>query len=261
MNNDKLLDFHKFGKKHYSQNKEDGIIEEIFNRIGFTNKLGLEMCCGSGCQCNLTNLIINEKLDRVLYIDKNTKQIIKGKLWWQRKIEKYPNIKIPKYIDTYIKKDTINSILKDNDMIGEMDILSLDMDGIDYWILIELLKVINPRLIVLEFHDIPGPNLNITVPFKEPFSGWNKWKKGGPNWSGASLGAFKKLLTNYDLVGTENKGFNAFFIRKDVNKLHKAFEPFTNEELYMVWAVRTIINQQKLKDRWDYVKHLPWQEV
>ena len=185
----------------------------------------------------------------------------KGKIWWRKKLKSNPNIIVPKYINTYIKRATINKILERNDMVDSIDILSLDMDGIDYWILKELLKVISPRVIVLEFQDIMGPNLNITVPFKEPFSGWNKWKKGGPNWSGASLGAFKKLLKNYNLIGVEKKGFNAFFIRKDVNRKYRAFAPLTNKDLKFIWDVRPIDKQIKLKERWNYVKHLPWVKV
>ena len=258
---EKIKNFQSFAYKKYSQNKEDGLLDEIFNRVGFKNRKGLEMCCGSGAQCNLTNLIIDGKLENTLYIDKNTKEIEKGELWWDQKQVNYPNISRPKYLDTYIKKDTINKLLKQNNMTGELDIFSLDMDGIDYWILKEVMKVINPRVIVLEFQDIIGPNYSLTVPFKEPFSGWNKYKMGGPNWSGASLKAFKNYLSGYDLVGIEPKGFNAFFIRKDVNLKAKAFFPIDNSEMPLLWKYRNNEKNLKLVNRWKHVKELDWQEV
>ena len=45
---------------------------------------------------------------------------------------------------------------------------------------------------ILEFEDIIGPTKILTVPYKDKFSGWNKWAKGGPNYSCASLLAFTK---------------------------------------------------------------------
>jgi len=254
----KIKSFQQYAKKVMSQNKEDGLIEYIFNTINWTNRKGVEICSGNGIQCNLAYFVRDHKM-KGLFFDKNEKLIQKGKEYWKNKSNK------PKYVQGYVFKKEVCETIKKNKMNGDIDLLSLDMDGIDYWILKDLLKeskCINPRVIVLEFQDIIGPNKAITVPYQKIFSGWNKWAKGGPNYSGASLLAFTKLLKNYNLVGVENKGFNAFYVRKDVQKKYKKELPTINPSEYnMLWKNLPAIRRKKLKDRWNIVKHLDWVSV
>ena len=192
-------------------------------------------------------------------LSKNEKLIAKGKEYWKDKSNK------PKYVQGYVFKKEVCETIKKNKMNGDIDLLSLDMDGIDYWILKDLLKeskCINPRVIVLEFQDIIGPDKAITVPYQKIFSGWNKWAKGGPNYSGASLLAFTKLLKNYNLVGVENRGFNAFYVRKDVQKKYnKELPTIKPSEYNMLWKNLPAVRKKKLKDRWNIVKHLDWVSV
>lgn len=254
----KIQLFQKHAKKIMSQNKEDGLIEYIFDTIKWTNKKGIEICSGNGIQCNLAYFVRDHKLN-ALFFDKNKNLIEKGKEYWKNKSNK------PKYIEGYVYKKEVCETIKKNKMNGNIDILSLDMDGIDYWILKDLLKdskCINPRVIVLEFQDIIGPYKSLTVPYKDVFSGWNKWAKGGPNYSGASLLAFTKLLKNYNLVGVENKGFNAFYVRKDIQKKHKKELPLIKPSEYkMLWNNLSIDRRKKLKNRWNIVKHLDWVSI
>ena len=233
---------HKYGFKKTSQNKEDGILQYIFDNIKFTNKKGLEICCGSGIQCNLTNLIHNNNID-CLYFDKNEKLYQKGLIYW----DKFDHN--PLYIQDYLTLEKLKNHIYNYGFNGDIDILSLDIDGIDYWFMKSLKEYINPRVIVLEFQDIIPSDLSITVPYKEKFSGWNKWAKGGPNYSGCSLKLFIKLLDNYNFIGTENKGFNAFFIRKDIE---------TNIDTI---TDINIERNDKLKNRWNIVKDLDWDHI
>ena len=67
------------------------------------------------------------------------------------------------------------------------------------------------------------------------------------------------MLKNYNLVGTEDKGFNAFYIRKDVHKSVARKIPKIKENEYtMLWKNLPKDRQQKLKERWNLVKHLEW---
>ena len=111
----------KYGFKKTSQNKEDGILDHIFSEIGFTNKKGIELCCGSGIQCNLTNLIHNYKLD-CLYFDKNDKLMEKGLEYWSSKDHS------PLYINDYITIKCLEEYIKSYDFHGQIDIFSLDME-------------------------------------------------------------------------------------------------------------------------------------
>ena len=254
----KIQAFQKHAKKVLSQNKEDGLLEWIFDCIGWTNRKGVEICCGDGIQCNLSYFVRDHKLNG-LFFDKNEKLIKKGQQYWSSKSNK------PKYVQGYVFKKEIGETIKKHNMGGQIDVFSLDMDGVDYWILKDLLKdtkAINPRVIVVEFQDIIGPNKALTVPYQKVFSGWNKWAKGGPNWSGASLLAFSKLLNKYNLVGVENKGFNAFFIRKDVHKkVKKELPTIKPSEYKMLWDNLPEKRRKKLNQRWNLVKNLGWVRV
>jgi hypothetical protein len=244
MNNLKQFQDHAYKKT--SQNKEDGLLNYIYNDIGGSNKKGIEVCCGSGIQCNLTNLIHTHKLD-CLFFDKSDKLMEKGLSYWDKFNHQ------PHYINDYLTLDKLKEHIANFGFDGNIDILSLDIDGLDYWFMKSLKEYISPRIIVLEFQDIIPIDLSMTVPYKEKFSGWNKWAKGGPNWSGASLKSFVELLDKYNFVGTEPKGFNAFFIRKDI----KTSIPVI-DDLNCTWEIRDKEKQDKLKQRWEIVKGLPW---
>ena len=84
---------------------------------------------------------------------------------------------------------------------------------------------------------------------------WNKWAKGGPNYSGASLKAFVNLLDNYDLVGVEEKGFNAFFIRKDID--HK----IPTQSISNCFNYRKKERVDKLQKRFEIIKDLDWIKI
>ena len=244
-----LKQFHDKAYKKTSQNKEDGLIQYIVNDVGLTNNKGLEICCGSGIQCNLTNLIHTHRID-CLYFDKNTKMIDKGMNYWN----KYDHS--PVYIKDELTIHNLKNHIQQWGFDGPIDILSLDIDGLDYWFMKSIITYCSPRIIVLEFQDTIPIDLSIAVPYKERFSGWNKWAKGGPNYSCASIKAFIKLLSNYRFVGTEPKGFNAFFIREDIQS-----EIPTITDLNELWNSKTEIKQYSLLSRWNLVKHLEWNNI
>ena len=251
----KIKKFQQYSKKYMSQNKEAGLIKYIFDTIGWSNRKGIEIACGNGITCNLSYFVRDHDM-KALFFEKNAKLLQKGREYWKDKENK------PKFIEGFIYKNTVCDTIKENGFDGNIDILSLDIDGLDFWIMHNLInecEIINPRVIVLEFEDIIGPTKILTVPYKDKFSGWNKWAKGGPNYSCASLLAFTKLLKNYNLVGTENKGFNAFYIRNDVHEKISHIIPKINENEYdSLWKNLPEERQKKLKERWDMVKHLDW---
>ena len=109
----------------------------------------------------------------------------------------------------------VNALLRDHGFQGDIDLLSLDLDGVDYWIW-DAIEAVTPRVVVVEYQDMLGPDRACTVPYADDFSCENFPKTGGmPNFAGASLGAFVKLgrRKGYRLVGVNRYGFNAFFVR------------------------------------------------
>jgi hypothetical protein len=73
-----LLD--NVGFKAYSQFEEDGILLYIFSLIGFTNRKVVEICCGTGNECNTANLIIHHACHGLL-LDGNEYNIKVATRW------------------------------------------------------------------------------------------------------------------------------------------------------------------------------------
>jgi hypothetical protein len=95
---------------------------------------------------------------------------------------------------------------------GGVDLLSVDVDGNDYWIW-KALSVVNPRLGILEFNAVCGPEKSVTSPTSR-ISAWTSTSSR----TDASLLAFVKFARTkgYRLVGVQSVGFNAFFVRDGV---------------------------------------------
>jgi hypothetical protein len=210
--NTKPLNFSDVGFKVNSQHDEDGILLYIFSLIGTTNKKCVEICAGDGIECNTANLIMNHSWIGLL-CDGGPKNVEKAKTFYAS----HPRTMYwpPKIVCHWISTSNVNQIMLENDFNGEIDLLSLDIDGIDYWLWKEI-SCISPRVVVLEFNHLWGPDVSVTVPYADDFKA--EFTQYGSDYSGASLMAFVKLAKEkgYRLVGTNTIGTNAFFIRNDV---------------------------------------------
>lgn len=241
------------GFKAFSQTDEDGILLYIFSILGATNKKSVEICAGHGMECNTANLIIHHGWTGLL-ADGNPDQIRKAQSFYRTHGSTF--VYPPTFVCSWITRDNVNDLLRSNGYEGEIDLLSLDIDGIDYWIW-KALEVVRPRVVVLEYQDIIGPDRALTVPYADDFNGYKFPSTDGmPNFSGASLAAFTKLARSkgYRLVGCNRYGFNAFFVRNDVGAQMLPEISIQNcfQHPKVAWG---------MKHRWPLVKDLPWVEV
>ncbi len=248
-----LPSFDEVGFKIFSQADEDGILLYIFSLIGTTGKSCVEICAGDGRECNSANLIINHGWNGLL-IDGNKELVEKGREYYggNRHTYVYP----PTFIHAWITKSNVNEVIRSGGIEGDIDLLSIDVDGMDYWIW-ESIHVINPRVVVIEYNDILGPNETITVPYSENFNAYvYPTTRGMPNYCGASLAAFTKLAkrNGYRLVGCNRYGYNAFFIKNSIGDALIPEVPietcFTHPKV--LWG---------MKDRFQTVKDFPWERV
>lgn len=243
--------FKDVGFKQYSQNLEDGILLYIFNLIGTHNKICVEMCASNGRQCNSANLIINHGWQGFLF-DGDAKLIDEGKKFY----EMHPNTDTlpPKLIHAWITAENVNSLLANNRIEGEIELLSLDLDGVDFWIL-NSINSISPKVILVETQCIWGNEKSVTVPYSHDFKAEFIDEFG--IYSGASLPAFNKLLTKkgYRLIGIEPYGFNAFFMRNDIGNDYfptVLVEDCTRDIPFVSWAQEKFLSLIEKKE---------WQEV
>jgi hypothetical protein len=211
------FDFDDIGFKCHSQNSEDGILLYIFAIIGTSNKIAVEICAGNGIECNAANLVINHGWSALLF-DGSAANIAQGQEFYR--INPRTANRPPCLIQAWITRDNINGLIRNNGVTGEIDLLTIDVDGNDYWIW-NAIDVISPRVVIVECQaNNWGADRAVTIPYREDFVA--DFSEGGSTYCGASLPAFVKLgkQKGYRLIGVEHYGFNAFFLRDDINSPH-----------------------------------------
>ena len=123
-----------FGYKVFSQNDEDGIINEIFTRIGTTNKKFIEFGVQDGIECN--NHLLLDTGWSGLWIDGNKDDCNKIKTFFKTSLED----KKLAILNDFITKDNINELFAKAEFQGEIDFLSIDIDGNNWHVLEAILK-------------------------------------------------------------------------------------------------------------------------
>ena len=199
----------KYGFKAYSQADEDGIIQEIFQRIGVTNKTFIEIGVGDGLENNTLFLLL--KGWKGFWVDGDLKNIkaIHNKFLFLKDSGRL-SIK-----QVWIDKDNIDSLINDFGLPQEIDLLSIDIDGNDYHVFKNIVSL-NPRVVVIEY------NAKLPPPVKWVMAYNQCHKKTNTDYFGASLKSFEYLFQKkgYLLVGCNIAGVNAFFVRKDLMEEH-----------------------------------------
>lgn len=209
-----------FGKKMYSQNDEDGIIIEIFNRIGSTNKIFVELGCGNGTENNTYALLFQNW--KGLWIDGNKKKI-KSII---KQLPKTLSLKQLIVKNAFITKDNIDNLISSEISEHEIDLLSIDLDGNDIHIF-ESIKCVKPRVVILEYNARFIPPVEYCIKYKKSFR-WDWTDNGGASLKYLEIKCEEK---GYKLVGCNIAGVNAFFVRSDLVK-NKFESPFSAEKHY-----------------------------
>jgi hypothetical protein len=210
-----LPSFEAASFRAYSQNGEDGVLHLVFSLIKTTNKRCVEICAGDGIECNTANLIINDNWNGLL-VDGSDQNVRRGQEFYStlRETRFWP----PKFVQGWITTDSVNSVIRENGFQGEIDLLSLDIDGNDYWIW-EAIDSIEPRVVILEYQKAWGTE-SVTQRY-DPNYVWPGLEEmvGARGLAGASLPAFVKLgrKKGYRLVGS-HFCLNAVFLRNGVGE-------------------------------------------
>lgn len=247
---EKLPNFQSTGFHVHSQTDEDGFLLYIFSLIYTTNKKVIEIGCGDGIECNSANLIINHGWQGLL-LDGNKNNINIGKKIYS--FLKTTSSNPPKLVNTWITSDNIDRLIEDNGFNGEIDLLSIDIDGNDYWIW-QAIKCVNPRAIVVEYNTYWMENESVTVPYDPQFEAKII---NGAYYCGASLAAFVSLgkKLGYRLVGSNTRQYNAFFVRNDLGI--DILPEVTVESCLSSYKNSQSLNQYNF----PVIKELPWEKV
>ena len=204
-----LPNFADTGFRVFSQFEEDGLLLYVFSLLGMTNKTFIEVGSDDGINSNCANLYFNHGWHG-LFIDGNKKSIQIGKRFYAK--HPHPWMYKPKFLCSFVTRENVNQIIKEEGFEGEIGLLSIDIDGNDYWIW-DSLDVVNPQVVIIETHIEFGLR-NIVVPYDANY----RFPGKHPVYHGASPVAMTNLASRkgYRLVGANQYGFNLIFVRNDL---------------------------------------------
>ena len=216
--------------KVFSQNGEDGIIDYLLFSLNIITPKFIEIGIGNYEESN-TRYLLETTNSKGLIIDciKNLKtEVLRSTKLWKGDL---------KIIEDFVDSENINKILEENSFDKEIDLFSLDIDGIDYWVLKKIPNNFS-KIIVAEYNSNFGHELEVTVPNIKRFNR-NKYHYSNLCF-GTSLKALINLLEkkNYTFIGTNISKLNAFFVSNlELNKINlnipnkNDLQRFTNSNL------------------------------
>ena len=237
----------------YSQNGEDGLLLSILAETGAPAKRFVEIGFENARECNTAVLGFLLGWDGLM-LDADGLGVESAKRLAARLLEGKTNrVAIRRSLVT---AESINGLIEEEGFSGELDVLSIDVDGMDYW-LWKALRTARPRVVVIEYNASLGSEEALTVPYNPRF----ECRRAHPSgfYHGASLAAMERLglELGYSLVAVESHGVNAFFVRED---LRPAGVPARNaRELFRPHFERSKATSQEAQ--WAAIQHLPWLPV
>lgn len=194
----------RFGAKCFSQNDEDGIIAEIFRRIGTTNRTFLEIGVDDGLQCNTHLLLHQGWAGAWIQADRGQVEAI------SRTFAAPIVSRALRVVERFVNRETVNDVVSGLGLPYDIDLLSIDIDGNDYYVF-DVLTAIAPRVVIVEYNAQLPPPTRAVIPYRPD------WVWRGDGYFGASLQSLTDLASRkgYRLVGCNVTGVNAFFVRND----------------------------------------------
>jgi hypothetical protein len=187
-----IEDLWPYEKRFFSQHGDDGILDAIFRAIGTTNEYYVEFGTQDGSE-------------------RNTRYLAEHKGWTGLLMDgdyENPAINLRR---EFITAENINELFAKHGVPREFDLLSIDIDGNDYWVWRSLSDEYRPRVVVVEYNASWGPDERRTIEYQPDFV-WDD-----SDYYGASLAALAGLAESkgYSLIGCESMGVNAYFVRTE----------------------------------------------
>jgi hypothetical protein len=214
--------------KVFSQWGEDGIIQRLTDAVEIPNKTFIEFGVEDFMESNCRFLMTKDNW-RGFVIDgsaANIERLRSSDFYWKHDLNA---------VAAFITKDNINQLLAESGFDVDLGLLSVDIDGNDYYVL-DAIDGFRPRILVCEFNNVFGGERKISVPYDPQFRRMEKHHSG--LYFGASLPAMALLAERrgYSLVGINSAGCNAFFVRNDLMNPH--LEVWNASNLYAPSAIR-----------------------
>lgn len=192
----------------YSQWGEDGILQHLLRHVPVSQETFIEFGVENYEESNTRFLLVNNQWAG-LVIDgsqENIDYIEKDPIYWRHKL---------RAVQAFITRENINDLIRSNGIVGEIGVLSIDIDGNDYWIW-NAIDVVDPAIVIVEYNARFGSDRAVTIPYQADFI--RHAAPGSGIYYGASLPALATLgrKKGYALVGSNSAGNNAFFVKRSL---------------------------------------------
>jgi hypothetical protein len=195
------------GFRVFSQFEEDGKLLFVFAVMGISTGTFADIGAADGINSNCANLALNFGW-RGVFVDGNPDNIRRGEAFYRQHPDTwaYP----PRFIHAMVTRENINDILRTASLPEDIDLMSFDIDGNDYWVW-DAIDCVTPKVVIIETHTEFGLR-SIVVPYDRNYVYPGKH----PDYHGASPMAMMKLANKkgYRLVGSNDYGFNTIYVRK-----------------------------------------------
>jgi hypothetical protein len=198
---------HEVEFKVFSQWGDDGIIQYLIRNAEVDVEKFVEFGVESYSESNTRFLLMNNNW-KGLVMDasaENVQRIKRQEYYWKHDLTA---------VHCWVDRENINTVIRDNGFSGLLGLLSIDIDGNDYWIW-QSLDVVKPVITIVEYNSVFGDKHAITIPYDRAF---NRTKAHYSNlYWGASLRALCILAEQkgYVFVGSNSSGNNAYFVKQD----------------------------------------------
>lgn len=232
-----------FGFRSFSQNDEDGIIQEIFRRLALERGVFVEFGVQDGMQNN-TRLLLYKQW-KGLWIEADAKCVRAMQSTFASELES-GQLKV---LRSFVTRENICELIASAGW-DEIDLLSIDIDGNDYWIW-EAIDL-RPKVVIMEYNAKFRPPTAWVMAYN-PHHRWDY-----SDYHGASLVSLDTLgrQKGYVLVGTCLAGVNAFFVRSDL-----VADQFATADVARLFNPPRYYLQQLLDSGHPSRKHGPYESI
>lgn len=194
----------------FSQWGEDGIIQYLLSRLEIPNPVFVEFGVTDYQEANTRFLLVNDNWRGLILdcSDRYIQAVQREDLYWKHDL---------KAVKAFITRDNINDLIAGAGITGDIGLLSIDIDGNDYWVF-EAISCIQPRIIVVEYNSLLGGDAKVSIPYAPEFN--RQTAHYSEVYYGASIAAFESLARakGYALICSNRAGNNLFFVRQDLLK-------------------------------------------
>jgi hypothetical protein len=235
----------RFYFAHIGNGGADGVLLYLLANAGISQGTIVDFGAGDGLYGNSGNLVLYHGFKAWLF-DGDSDSLARG-----RKVHEALGVKpTPVYAAEMLTVENLPALLNKYKVPQDIDVLSIDIDSIDLWLLQAL--PIRPKIILLEFNNLWGPGESYSVPYAPGF----RRELGEFLYGSASLDAFVKVLKpkGYKLVGIDKSGFDAFFVQDDE---FFAFVP--EQSTAIIYDQSAVWKQTHLRSIHHAIRQKPWQ--